>query len=118
MSEALIHEEHRLPKIIKDAMTLVEMLDERYLWIDSLCIVQDDEDDKSIQIAVMNQIYSSSVLTIAAASGDNVDAGLPGTNAGPRSFQRHIDNVQGLYFANLSRRFDAAISQSVWNSRA
>ncbi|KAL2049735.1 hypothetical protein ABVK25_009958 [Lepraria finkii] len=66
----------------------------------------------------MDQIYSSSVLTIAAASGDNADAGLPGMSAGPRSFQRHIDNVQGLYFANLPRRFDSTISESVWNSRA
>ena len=115
---AFIHEEHRLPKTIKDAMALVEMLGERYLWVDSLCIIQDDEDDKAIQIAAMDQIYSSSVLTIAAASGDNADAGLPGMSAGPRTFQRHIDNVQGLYFANLPRRFDPAIDESVWNSRA
>ena len=94
------------------------MLGERYLWVDSLCIIQDDEDDKAIQIAAMDQIYSSSVLTIAAASGDNADAGLPGMSAGPRTFQRHIDNVQGLYFANLPRRFDPAIDESVWNSRA
>ena len=118
VSGALIHEDQRLTKTIKDEMTIVYMLGERYLWVDSLCIIQDDEDNKAIQIAAMDQIYSSSVLTIAAASGDNADAGLPGMSPGPRTFQRHIDNVQGLYFANLPRRFDATISKSVWNSRA
>ena len=118
VSGALIHEKHRLPNTIKDAMALVEMLGERYIWVDSLCIIQDDEDDKAIQIAAMDQIYSSSVLTLVAASGDNADVGLPGMSAGPRKFQRHIENVQGLYFANLPRRFELAIGESVWNSRA
>ena len=115
---ALFHEEHKLPKTIKDAMALVEMLGERYLWVDSLCIFQDDVHDTAIQISAMDQIYSSSVLTIAAASGDNANAGLPGMSAGPRTFQRHIENVQGLYFVNLPLRFDPAINKSVWNSRA
>ncbi len=54
MSEALIHEKHRLSKIIKNAMMFIKMFDERYFWIDSFYIIQNDEDDKVIQIITMN----------------------------------------------------------------
>lgn len=34
---------HQLPKTIRDAIDLVRMLGYRFLWVDRLCIVQDDE---------------------------------------------------------------------------
>ena len=118
MSGALINEERKLPNTIKDAIALTEKLGGRYLWVDSLCIIQDDEADKAIQIAAMDQIYSSSILTIAAASGANANSGLPGISAGPRTFQRHVGSIQGLHLANLPTRWSYAIDKSVWNSRA
>ena len=52
---------------IKDAMYLCERIGEQYLWVDGLCIKQDDEDDKARQICNMNQIYSCAVLTIVVS---------------------------------------------------
>ena len=72
---ALLKYENLLPQTINDAMYLVEKMYDRYLWVDRLCIVQDDDDDIS-QVASMNVIYGSSVLTIAATFGDNADAGV------------------------------------------
>jgi hypothetical protein len=70
-----------LPPTIADTIELVKRLGETYLWIDALCIVQDDPDDKNIQIPQMRAIYSNAYLTVIAASGDAVGAGLPGIMA-------------------------------------
>lgn len=59
----------RLPRTIADAMLLVSRFDERYLWADSLCIIQDDAENKHDQIALMDVIYQEAILTIVAVSG-------------------------------------------------
>lgn len=40
----------KLPQAIEDAMAFVQILGKRYLWVDSLCIDQSDDTDKSYQI--------------------------------------------------------------------
>ncbi|KAE9365394.1 HET-domain-containing protein [Stipitochalara longipes BDJ] len=70
--------EERLPPVLFDALTATKALGERYIWIDSLCIVQDDELDKAKYLFIMDAIYAHAVLTIVnAASGDTL-SGLPG----------------------------------------
>ncbi|KAK0648517.1 heterokaryon incompatibility protein-domain-containing protein [Cercophora newfieldiana] len=70
----------RLPRTIRDAMAVTRTLGYRYLWVDRLCIVQDDEVHKSAQLAGMAAIYSNSSLTIIADSGGD-EAGLPGVTS-------------------------------------
>ncbi|KEF63433.1 uncharacterized protein A1O9_01411 [Exophiala aquamarina CBS 119918] len=67
-----------LPNVIEDAMTLVGAIRERYLWVDSLCIVQDDAAQKHQSIMQMDLIYREAVLTIVAASGEDANSPLPG----------------------------------------
>ena len=57
-----------ISRTISDAAVVVEMLGERYLWVDALCILQDDQDDLAEQIPVMGQIFSRSLITIMAAA--------------------------------------------------
>lgn len=66
-----------IPQVARDAIQLVRGLKGNYLWIDSLCIVQDDAEQKHHQIAHMAQIYSRSFLTIVAAEALNANSGLP-----------------------------------------
>lgn len=72
------------PKTIADAMQLIERLGLRYLWVDALCIRQDDFSDKEEQIAQMGLVFESALFTIIAASGTDCDAGLPGIRPGTR----------------------------------
>lgn len=50
----------RLPATIKDAIAIVPLLGERFLWVDSLCIVQDDKASLQIELDAMSRIYKSS----------------------------------------------------------
>lgn len=108
----------RLPRTITDAMLLVSRFDERYLWVDSLCIMQDDAENKHDQIALMDVIYQNAILTIVAVSGKNAGAGLPGMRAGSRNVLQHIEHIQGLALVNSLITPSYSIDQSVWNARA
>ncbi|KAF3767467.1 hypothetical protein M406DRAFT_69611 [Cryphonectria parasitica EP155] len=74
-----------LPPIITDAIALCRSLGERYLWVDRLCIVQDDAESKHGQIGAMDTIYSTANFTIMAAlDSRDGSAGLPGCSGRPR----------------------------------
>ncbi|TVY76001.1 hypothetical protein LSUE1_G003927 [Lachnellula suecica] len=65
-----------LPRTFQDAVSIVKGLGIRYLWIDSLCIIQDDVEDWTVQSSEMAAIYKCSYLTIAASSAPDSSAGL------------------------------------------
>ena len=64
-----------LPQTFQDAIHITWKLGYRYVWIDSLCILQDDQDDWAYESSTMARIYSNSVLTIAALWGCDSDSG-------------------------------------------
>jgi len=55
-----------LPPLYRDAVEIMDKLDIRLIWIDSLCIIQNQHVDWEIESAKMADIYSGSYLTIAA----------------------------------------------------
>ncbi|KAF4119990.1 Heterokaryon incompatibility protein (HET) [Geosmithia morbida] len=82
LSQANVRDvEHaRLPQTIIDAMEFSRRIGMRYLWIDTLCIVQDDPTDKCFLIQAMDSIYGIATVTYIAVSGGNADAGLRGVS--------------------------------------
>ncbi|KAK5651429.1 hypothetical protein OQA88_12517 [Cercophora sp. LCS_1] len=74
----------RLPQTIRDAMAVTRLLGHRYLWIDRLCIIQDDHASKPTHIAAMAAIYGNARLTIIADTHSSSAAGLPGVHAPTR----------------------------------
>ncbi|KKZ66851.1 hypothetical protein EMCG_07456 [[Emmonsia] crescens] len=66
----------RLSKTFRDAISLTRALGIKYIWIDSLCILQDDARDWNVESANMAAIYTNSHLTIAATQSANGTGGL------------------------------------------
>ncbi|GME25360.1 HET-domain-containing protein [Neofusicoccum parvum] len=64
-----------LSKTFQNAVEVTRKLSFRYLWIDSLCIVQDDGADWEKEAAQMCKIYQNATLTIAAAHAPGGDVG-------------------------------------------
>ena len=76
-----------LPKTFQDAICITRELGVKYLWIDSLCICQDDKEDWERESANMAAVFSNSYLTIAAT-------GSQGNSSGcfiPRPTQKYVE---------------------------
>lgn len=65
-----------LPVLYQDAITVCKQLEIRYLWIDSLCIIQDQELDWTREIAAMGKVYSNALCNVEAAYAADVSARL------------------------------------------
>jgi hypothetical protein len=81
---SLEHRWKEIPQTIRDAILLTTNLGFRYLWVDSLCIIQDDWENKFNDINQMASIYGCASITIAAADGSDASHGLRGTGESPR----------------------------------
>ena len=65
-----------LSKTFQDAIRVTRSIGIRYIWIDSLCIIQNSEEDWAIESQRMEGIYSSSYLNIAAGHAADGRSGL------------------------------------------
>ncbi|EIW52302.1 HET-domain-containing protein, partial [Trametes versicolor FP-101664 SS1] len=72
-----------LPATIRDAIRVTHMLGFRWLWVDSLCILQDSDEDKLHEVGRMHNIYRYAHLTIIAASADKASEGFLHTRSPP-----------------------------------
>ena len=108
-----------LPRTIYDAIFLTRGLGISYLWVDVLCIIQDDDAFKQDQISQMGSIYSKATLTIVAASGDDANAGLPGVQAKSRNAQQVIIRTPSLNLISVIDGPDyGGVRTSAWATRA
>ena len=114
--------EGMVPATIWDAFAVTRALEERYLWVDSCCIIQDDDRDKLKYVPCMDSIYGLATLTIVATSGVGANAGLPGIRPGTR---RRVQtplmakNIQLLETLDPPGNGDTTsyLGESLWNER-
>ena len=64
-----------LSNTFQDAVRVTRQLGKRYLWIDSLCIIQDDEEDWAWESGLMSEVYSNAYCTLSALSSKDGDGG-------------------------------------------
>jgi hypothetical protein len=97
-----------LPKTFREAIVITKKLGIRYLWIDCLCIIQDDPLDWERESAVMGQVYHNAYLTISAANSKDSSSGcLPKrtapsyVSAATRSFGYDQPRTSPCYCMNV-----------------
>ena len=66
----------KAPKTFCDAITVTRKLGIRYLWIDSLCIIQGDASDWEIESSKMGSVYRDAYLVVAASNASSDDEGF------------------------------------------
>jgi hypothetical protein len=65
-----------LPSTFRDTVTITRGLGIKYIWIDSLCIIQDDDDDWERESGKMERVFSDAYCTIGASSARSSLEGL------------------------------------------
>lgn len=86
-----------LTKTFQDAIRITSYLGLQYLWIDSLCIIQDDVDDWNRESPLMSDVYGGSTINIAASSAPDGSYGC--------FFDRHLfwgQQIQNDYYNGSS----------------
>jgi hypothetical protein len=113
---ANVHDRHcgmdfsQLPQTIKDAIEVCRSLGLTYLWVDALCIIQDDPEDQASEVTKMASIYRGATITISAASAEDSTQGF----LGDRDLARAYGSLFQLPY--LHKRGEHVIRGSVFLS--
>jgi hypothetical protein len=108
-----------LPRTFRDAVIVTRKLGVRYLWIESLCIVQDDPQDWLCESAMMGEIFANSYCTLAATSAEDCNGGL----FVPRTMSRSVKltdssgNPAITFYSSVEDQFERDLHDGELNSR-
>ncbi|MCJ1324817.1 hypothetical protein MMC10_001479 [Thelotrema lepadinum] len=111
-----------LPKTFQDAAVVCRALNIRYIWIDSLCIVQDSHDDWHHEARRMFHVYKNAFVNIAATSASGGQVGLfqerdiRALGAEPLCFEEGI--LRGQWRLLDRSHWSESIDRAVLNTRA
>jgi len=75
----LVHHQERIDKLTKtfeDAIEVTRQIGVRYLWIDSLCIIQDEATDFERECSQMGLTYARAYCVLSALGAEDGDGGL------------------------------------------
>jgi hypothetical protein len=95
-----------LPRTFREAIDISRALGIRYLWIDSLCIIQDSETDWKGHVRAMAYIYEDAYITLAAGASADDDGGffaVPSDRyANPHTLELHVEQITYHIYVRLS----------------
>lgn len=95
-----------MPQTIADAVELCRAIGLRYLWVDALCIIQDDDDDWTRESFEMSNIYANSLITFCVVTGASCAAGFLERRHSPNTLQINFksemnSSVEGKLFLRM-----------------
>ncbi|KAK7422445.1 hypothetical protein QQZ08_009497 [Neonectria magnoliae] len=106
-----------LPKSFRDAIAICHELGIQYLWIDSLCIIQEDKADWEKECSRMRDVYRNSYLTISVARSRDSSKGCFSTRPSKHlstkvGFINHQDQVYDVMARESVNHYQIATSDS------
>lgn len=107
---------NELPRVIQDAMMFTGMIDQRYLWIDRLCIVQDSTTEKAKVIPRMNIVYENAYLTLFSCGWGDASCELTGVRPGSIHRKQNIARIAPDLELIMPHNLEAVL-QSPWATR-
>jgi hypothetical protein len=111
-----------MPLNFQDAITVTRKLGLRYLWIDSLCIIQNDGEDWKGEATKMGHVYASAYLTIAATCSASTHEGFlhrskPDVIKMPYQSSDDPSITGEFYLHSRPGRNSTDIASETWNRR-
>ena len=106
-----------LTTTINDAIILTRQLKERYLWVDTLCLIQDSSAIRQQTLQDMDRIYSQSVLTIVAGNCSSANDSVLGVSK-PRKCTTWFQKVTPTLTLSAHFDFKDILEGSIYSQRA
>lgn len=106
-----------LPQTFKDAVKVTRGLNIQFLWIDSLCIIQDDAKDWEAESERMEDVFSSAYCTIAASSANSSLEGFLQTRRQRECVTLRSPKLGTLYLCKAIDNFQKDVEQGELNKR-
>jgi hypothetical protein len=106
-----------LERTFRDAVLVTLQIGISYLWIDSLCLTQDDQDDIATEIINIDQVFQGSYCTIALSSAVSVQDGFLNPRRRRGAVQMKRENGGIYYVCELIDNFDKDVEESPLSSR-
>lgn len=109
-----------LPKTFKDAVLVTRALGIRYIWIDSLCILQGIDGDFHTEAKLMETVFSMAYCVIAASQAQGTSSGFLSEKPRTRKFvklNQRLPSGDDLYVCEAIDDFQAHVIDGPLNKR-
>lgn len=118
VEKGLIYDD--LPKTFQDVVQVTRELKKEYLWIDALCIIQEeiDQKDRKDEAKHMESVFASAYCTIAASSAPNWQNGFLERNMSLQYFQVQDSSGRRVYVCDNTDDFKKDVDEGPLNKRA
>ena len=111
-----------LPRTFQDAVKITRSLGIRYLWVDALCIIQDDAEDLRAEIRKMDDVFRCAYVTLSATCANGSDDGFLKADRKarlhyPLSYANHPGSLDMIYLCEPIDDFERDVEQSALSRR-
>jgi hypothetical protein len=114
---ALSKEIHQISRTVRESMKFTRLIGERYLWVDCLCLTNDDQEELNQGMYSMFQVYQGAYFTIVAANGSSADASLPRLSTESRHPEQAFEHIKPGLSMIVAAYLDQCLPNTAWYTR-